>query len=77
MKVRAATQVDVKVQSFGGHDGSLLQSWSAMRLGEGQSVEYRLPLDGPVPSLTFSWEDSLGHAGAVTVTHERIPYPLP
>ena len=48
-----------------------------MRLGEGQSVEYRLPLDGPAPSFTFSWEDSLGHAGAVTVPHERIPYPLP
>jgi len=77
VKVRAATQVDLRVQSFGGHDGSLLESWSAMRLGEGQSVEFSLPLDGPVPSLTFSWEDSLGQAGAVTVTHERIPYPLP
>ena len=75
--VRAATQVDVKVQSFGGHDGSLLQSWSAMRLGEGQRVDYSLPLDGPMPSLTFSWADSLGQAGAVTITHERIPYPLP
>ena len=74
--VRAATQVDVKVQSHGGPDGSHLQSWSAARLGEGQRVEYRLPLDGPMPSLTFSWEDSLGQAGAYTITHERIPYPL-
>ena len=77
VKLRAATQVDVRVQSYGGPDGSSLQSWSAMRLGEGQGVEYSLPLHGPVPSLTFSWVDTLAQSGAVTITHERIPFPLP
>lgn len=77
VKVRAATEVDVRVQSYGGTDGSALQSWSAMRLGEGQGVEYSLPLHGPVPSLTFSWVDTLAQSGAVTITHERIPFPLP
>ena len=30
-----------------------------------------------MPSFTVSWEDALGQAGAITVEHDRIPYPLP
>ena len=30
-----------------------------------------------MPSFTVSWEDTLGQAGALTVKHDRIPYPLP
>ena len=74
--LRAATDIDLRAWAFGGPDGSWLRFWGAARLAEGESVEYSLPLHGPVPSFTFSWEDSLGQAGAVTVPHERIPYPL-
>ena len=34
-------------------------------------------MDGPAPSFTVSWEDTLGQAGALTFKHEQIPYPLP
>ena len=40
-------------------------------------ADYSLPLDGPSTSFTVSWEDTLGQAGALTVKHEQIPYPLP
>ena len=75
--LRAATDVDLRTRAFGGPEGSWLRFWGSAGLAEGQSVDYSLPLHGPMPSLTFSWEDSLGQAGAVTVTHEKIPYPLP
>ncbi len=75
--LRAATDIELRAWAFGGPDGSWLRFWGAGRMGEGESVEYSLPLHGPAPSFTFSWEDSLGQAGAVTVPHERIPYPLP
>ena len=75
--LRAATDIELRAWAFGGPDGSWLRFWSAGRIAEGESVEYSLPLHGPAPSFTFSWEDSLGQAGAVTVPHERIPYPLP
>ena len=75
--LRAATDIELRAWAFGGPDGSWLRFWGAGRIGEGESVEYSLPLHGPAPSFTFSWEDSLGQAGAVTVPHERIPYPLP
>ena len=75
--LRAATDIELRTRAFGGPEGNGLRFWGSASLAEGESVDYSLPLHGPVPSLTFSWEDSLGQAGAVTVTHERIPYPLP
>ena len=75
--LRAATGIELRTRAFGGPEGNWLRFWGSASLDEGESVDYSLPLHGPVPSLTFSWEDSLGQAGAVTVTHEKIPYPLP
>ena len=75
--LRAATDMDLRVRAFGGPEGTSLRFWGAATLSEGESVAYSLPLHGPIPSLTFSWVDTLRQAGAVTVTHERIPYPLP
>ena len=75
--LRAATNLDIRVQAFGGPEGTTLRFWGSASLEEGESIGYSLPLDGPVPSFTFSWEDGLGQAGAVTVESDRIPYPLP
>ncbi len=74
---RAATDLDIRVRAFGGPTGTRLRFWSSATLAEGERVDYSLPLYGPVPSFTVSWEDGLGQAGALTVEHDRIPYPLP
>ncbi len=47
------------------------------RLDEGERIDYLLPLHGPVPSFTVSWEDTLGQAGAVTFEEAQLPFPLP
>ena len=44
---------------------------------EGEGIAYELPLDGPFPSFTFSWEDGLGQAGAFSLQNDQIPHPLP
>ena len=75
--LRAATDIDLRVRAFGGTQGTSLRFWGSTSLDEGESIDYSLPLHGPVPSFTFSWEDGLGQAGALTVEHDRIPYPLP
>ena len=75
--LRAATGLDLRVRAFGGPEGRALRFWGSARLAEGERISYSLPLNGPVPSFTFSWEDELGQAGAVTVREEQIPYPLP
>ena len=75
--LRAATALDIRVRAFGGSQGSSLRFWGSASLDEGERIDYSLPLHGPAPSLTFSWEDGLGQAGAVTVKGEQIPYPLP
>ena len=75
--LRAATDLDLRVQAFGGVEGRSLRFWGSAKLDEGERVAYSLPLHGPAPSLTFSWEDTLGQAGAVAVKGEQIPYPLP
>ena len=75
--LRAATGLDLRVRAFGGPEGRALRFWGSARLAEGERISYSLPLNGPVPSFTFSWEDELGQAGAVTVNGEQIPYPLP
>ena len=75
--LRAATGLDLRVRAFGGPEGRALRFWGSARLAEGESINYSLPLNGPVPSFTLSWEDELGQAGAVTVKEAQIPYPLP
>ena len=75
--LRAATDLDIRVRAFGGPQGTWLRFWGSATLDEGERVDYSLPLHGPAPSFTVSWEDSLGQAGALTVEHEQIPYPLP
>ena len=75
--LRAATEVDIRVRAYGGPEGSRLRFWGSASLDEGERIDYSLPLHGPKPSFTVSWEDTLGQAGAVTVGHEWIPHPLP
>jgi len=75
--LRAATALDIRVRAFGGPEGNRLRFWGSASLAQGEAIDYSLPLYGPVPSFTVSWEDTLGQAGAVTVEHDRIPYPLP
>ena len=75
--LRAATALDIRVRAFGGPQGTWLRFWDSATLAEGERIDYSLPLHGPVPSFTVSWEDTLGQAGALTVEREHIPYPLP
>ena len=75
--LRAATPLDIRVRAFGGPPCGWLRFWGSASLDEGERIDYSLPLDGPNPSFTFSWEDTLGQAGAVTVEGGQIPYPLP
>ena len=75
--LRAATALDIRVRAFGGPQERWLRFWGSASLAEGESIDYSLPLHGPAPSFTVSWEDTLGQAGALTVEHEQIPYPLP
>ena len=75
--LRAATDLDIRVRAFGGPQGTWLRFWGSASLAEGERVDYSLPLHGPAPSFTVSWEDTLGQAGALTFEHEQIPYPLP
>ncbi len=75
--LRAATDLDIRVRAFGGSQGTTLRFWGSASLDEGERIDYSLPLHGSTPSFTVSWEDTLGQAGAVTIEHDRIPYPLP
>ncbi len=75
--LRAATPLDIRVRAFGGPQGTWLRFWGSASLDQGERIDYSLPLHGPRPSFTVSWEDTLGQAGAFTVESERIPYPLP
>ena len=75
--LRAATPLDIRVRAFGGPQGRWLRFWGSATLAEGERIDYSLPLQGPAPSFTVSWEDTLVQAGALTVKPEQIPYPLP
>ena len=75
--LRASTALDIRVRAYGGPQGRWLRFWGSASLAEGERADYSLPLDGPAPSFTVSWEDTLGQAGALTFKHEQIPYPLP
>ena len=75
--LRAATPLDLRVRAFGGPEGGWLRFWGSASLDEGERIDYSLPLHGPRPSFTFSWEDTLGQAGAVTFEEAQLPFPLP
>ena len=75
--LRAATGLDLRVRAYGGWQGSQLRFYGSASLDEEEVVTYDLPLSGESPSITFSWEDTLGQAGALTLKDEQLPYPLP
>ena len=75
--LRAAHDLDLKVRVFGGRSGRTLKMGANTSLTAGQARSYNLTLDGPSPSFTFSWMDSLGRSGAVSLESHQIPYPLP
>ena len=73
--LRAAHDLDLKVRVFGGRLGRTLKMGANTSLTAGQSRSYNLTLDGPLPSFTFSWVDSLGRSGAVSLKSRQIPLP--
>ena len=75
--LRAATPLDIRVRAFGGPEGTWLRFWGSASLAEGERLDYSLPLHGPTPSFTVSWEDTLGQAGALTFEEAQLPFPLP
>ena len=75
--LRAATDLDLRVRAHGGPEGRSSRYYVLASLEAGERVSYDLPLDGPSPSLVFSWQDELGQAGAVSLDGERLPWPLP
>ena len=75
--LRAAHDLDLKVRVFGGRTGRTLKMGANAIVHSGERRTYNLPLDGPSPSFTFSWTDSLGFSGAVSLKGHQIPYPLP
>ena len=75
--LRAATDLDLWVTAHGGRQGRELRFRGAASLEEGEGISYSLPLSGESPSLTFSWEDSSGQAGAFTLEDAQLPHPLP
>ena len=77
VSLRAAHDLDLKVRVFGGRTGRTLKMGANAVVHSGESKTYNLTLDGPKPSFTFSWTDSLGFSGAVSLKSDQIPYPLP
>ena len=75
--LRAATDLELRVRAFGGPLRRELRFWGAASLAEGERTTYSLPLIGDTPSLTFSWADTLGQSGAVTLKGGQLSYPLP
>ena len=77
VSLRAAHDLDLKVRVFGGRTGRTLKMGANSIVHSGERKNYNLTLDGPKPSFTFSWTDSLGFSGAVSLKSDQLPYPLP
>ena len=77
VSLRAAHDLDLKVRVFGGRTGKTLKMGANATVHSGERKTYNLTLNGPSPSFTFSWTDSLGFSGAVSLKSGQIPYPLP
>ena len=74
--LRAAHDLDLKVRVYGGRTGRTLKMGANSTFRAGEARSYNLTLNGPSPSFTFSWVDSLGRSGAVSLKSHQIPYPL-
>ena len=77
VSLRAAEDLDLKVRVFGRRTGKTLKMGANAIVHSGERKTYNLTLDGPKPSFTFSWTDSLGFSGAVSLKSGQLPYPLP
>ena len=77
VSLRAAHDLDLKVRVFGGRKGRTLKMGANAIVHSGETRTYNLTLNGPSPSFTFSWVDSLGFSGAVSLKSDQLPYPLP
>ena len=75
--VRAATDINLRVRAYGGEGGGALRYAGMASLDEGETATFNMPLSGYNPSITLSWVDSLGQAGAFSLSGDQIPYPLP
>ncbi len=75
--LKAAADLDLNVQAFGGADGQLLAVNRSVQLEEGERTTQLLPLSGNGPSFTFAWLDEYNEAGAVALAGEQLPFPLP
>ena len=77
VSLRAAHDLDLKVRVFGGRNGRTLKMGANAIVHSGERKTYNPTLNGPKPSFTFSWVDSLGFSGAVSLKSDQLPYPLP
>ena len=75
--LRVATDLQLTVRAYGGVEGRTTRFYATSEVVAGERVMYELPLDGPAPSLAFSWRDELGQAGALSLDGKRLPWPLP
>ena len=75
--VRAAAAIDLQVRGYGGPGGRISVFRATATLRSGETRSYTFPLSGDSPSLTLSWRDGLGQAGALSLKGDQIPYPLP
>ena len=77
VSLRAATDLKLRVRAYGGTEGNALRFFGIANVVESESIYYSLPLSGESPSLTFSWEDGIGQAGAFAIEEAQLPFPLP
>ncbi len=75
--LKAAAELDLNVQAYGGADGQLLVVNRSVQLRGGERTTQVLPLGGENPSFTFAWQDEHDAAGAVTLVGQQVPFPLP
>ena len=75
--LKAAADINVDVRAFGGAGGKESVYWRAALLEVGERDTFTMHLDGPSPSVTFSWREGEGQAGAVSLIATDLPYPLP
>ncbi len=75
--VRAATELKLDARAYGGDRGRTLTFFVADHMQQGEAEIFGLSLDGPDPSFTFAWQDTLGHTGALALSAWQLPHPLP
>ncbi len=75
--LKAATDLDVSIQVFGGDDGRTLIASRSIELNQGERSTQQLVLDGQQPSFTFAWTDDYDQADAVTLAGTQLPHLLP